>query len=111
MVRRVICLSGMLLLIALSGIAQFGVRPLSGVVTDARGNVLPGVAVQIENEHTLIVMSRMTGKDGRYYVNQLSDDSDYVVRAKYKRFWSRPRTLSKFDSSKHPEVDLVIPIE
>jgi len=69
------------------------------------------VAVQVENTVTLSIRSYITGKDGRYQFNLLNDDTDYILKAKYRRYWSRPRTLSKFDSSRHPEVDLVIPIE
>jgi len=56
-------------------------------------------------------MSHITGKDGRYYFNLLNDNIDYTLTAKYRRSWARPKTLSKFDSSQHPEIDLVIPVE
>jgi hypothetical protein len=110
--KRTIRLFAMLLLLGLPGAPQlFQLRPLAGVVTDKRGNTLPGAAVQLENSATLVVISYITGKDGRYRFNLLHDDVDYTVKAKYRNYWSEKRTLSKFDSSKHPEIDLVIPIE
>jgi len=93
------------------GNAQFKERDVSGVVTDARGNPLPKVAVQLENTGNLIVRSYITDKDGRYYFAGLIDSVDFILKAKYRNYWSRPKTLSKFDSSAHPEVNLVIPID
>jgi hypothetical protein len=86
-------------------------RSVTGVVTDKRGNVLPGAAVQLENTATLLIMSYITGKDGRYHFRNVNDDIDYTLKAKYRKYWSERKTLSKFNSSKHPVVDLVIPIE
>lgn len=91
--------------------AQFKLRAVSGFVTDMRNNPLPNVAVQLENTRDLAVRSYITGKDGRYYFNDISDDVDFTLRAKYRKWWSKPKTLSKFDSSTHSEVDLVIPID
>lgn len=105
-------LSAMLLLFGLSCTPQISqVRPLSGVVTDKRGNALPGAAVQLENTATMVVVSYITDKDGHYHFNLLHDDVDYTVKAKYRNWWSEKKTLSKFDSVKHPEIDLVIPID
>jgi hypothetical protein len=110
--KRTILISAMLLLLGVPGVPQlFNLRALNGVVTDKRGNTLPGAAVQLENANTLIVMSYITGKDGHYHFNQLHDDVDYTVKAKYRNYWSEQKTLSKFDSSKTPEIDLVVPIE
>jgi len=91
--------------------AQFKLRDVSGVVTDARGNALPRVAVELENTRNQTVRSYITGKDGRYHFNGLNDDIDFTLKAKYKDWWSKPKTLSKFDASIHPEVNLVIPID
>lgn len=55
-------------------------------------------------------MSWITGKDGRYHFNGLSDNTDYTIRANYRNSWSKSKRL-KFNSSKHPEIDLVIPVE
>jgi hypothetical protein len=104
--------SATLLLLVVPGVPQlFNLRTLNGVVTDKRGNKLPGAAVQLENANTLTVMSYITGKDGHYQFNLLHDDVDYTVKAKYRNYWSEQKTLSKFDSSKTPEINLVIQIE
>ena len=91
--------------------AQYQPRDVSGVVTDLRGNPLPKVAVQIENTNTLRVRSYITGTDGRYHFNDLNDDIDFVLKAHYRRFWSKPKTLSKFNTEPHPMVTLVIPVD
>jgi hypothetical protein len=109
--RQLILSSLMGLLILAPCDAQFKERDVSGVVTDARGNALPRVAVQLENTRNLSVRSYITGKDGRYHFNGLNDDIDFTLRAKYLTYCSKPKTLSKFDASSHPEVDLVIPID
>lgn len=101
----------MLLLVWLPCAPQFEVRLVSGVVTDMRGNALPDAAVQLKNTATLSILSYITDKDGRYHFSRVYDDIDYILKAKYRDFWSTPWTLSKFNSSKHPEVNLVVPIE
>lgn len=99
------------ILTVFSGESQYKPRPVIGVVTDKRGNTLPGAAVQLENTFDLTVRSYITGKDGRYHFTGLNDDVDYILRAKYRNYWSEHKTLSKFNSSPHPEVNLVIPID
>jgi hypothetical protein len=91
--------------------AQYKRRTVTGVVTDKAGNTLPKVAVQLENTRTLAVRSYITGKDGRYRFDGLNDDIEYTLKAKYRNYWSQQKTVSKFDSSPHPEVDLMIPID
>jgi hypothetical protein len=91
--------------------AQYKPRPVAGIVTDKRGNTLPGAIVQLENTRTLIVRSYITLKDGHYRFDGLNDDIDYTLRARYRNWWSVPKTLSKFNSSPQPEVDLTIPID
>jgi len=86
-------------------------RTLTGMVTDKRGNALPGAVVQIENASTLAVRSYITGKDGHYHFAQLSDEVDFTVKAHYRNYWSETKTLSKFDASIHPVVNLLIPID
>jgi len=88
-----------------------GPRPLTGMVTDKKGNTLPGAVVQLENTRSLIVQSYITQKDGRYHFEGLNEDIDYTLRARYRNYWSDQKTLSKFNGAAHPEVNLVIPIE
>ena len=112
---RQLILASVVALLALvsgnSGNAQFKERDVSGVVTDARGNPLPQVAVELENTGNLIVRSYITDKDGHYYFAGLIDDVDFTLKAKYRNFWSKPKTLSKLNASAHPQVNLVIPID
>ena len=96
---------------ALSIASGQGTRSVTGVVTDNRGNPLPGAAVQIENAHTLEIASYLTKDDGTYYFHQLSTDMDYTLKAKYKRWWSKEKLLNKLDSKTNATIDLTIPIE
>ena len=99
------------LLICLTCLAQFTTRTVAGVVTDKRGNALPNSAVELENAITLSVMSAITDKHGHYHFSGLNSDIDYSLRAKYRNYWSKPKTLSKFNTAPHPQVDLVVPID
>ena len=65
------------------------------MVTDKRGNALPGAAVQLENTATLFVTSYITGKDGHYHFNQLHDDVDYTIKAKYRNYWCRAKKTTE----------------
>ena len=109
--RRAVLLATIVLLAGRTGESQFKQRTLSGVVTDKRGNTLPGTAVQLENTRDLTVRSYITAKDGRYQFYGLNDDVDFTVKAKYRNYWSETKILSKFDTSAHPELNLVIPID
>jgi len=113
--RRQLILASVVALLALvlgnSGKAQFKERDVSGVVRDARGNPLPQVAVELENTGNLIVRSYITDKHGHYYFAGLIDDVDFTLKANYRNFWSRPKTLSKLNASAHPQVNLMIPID
>ena len=91
--------------------AQFSRRTVTGIVTDKRGNTLPGAVVQVENTVDLTVRSYITGKDGRYQFTDLNDDVDFILRARYRNHWSASKTLSRFDSSMHPKVNLIILID
>ncbi len=86
-------------------------RSVSGTVLDAAGNSLPGTVVQCENTVNLNVQSYITREDGGYSFNQLNPDVDFVLKAHYKRWWSKPVTLSKFNENRHPRIDLIIPVE
>jgi len=111
MLKRTIRLSVLLFLIGFPSLPQFEVRDVSGVVTDGRGNPLCGAAVLLENLNNVSIMSYITGEDGCYYFNGLHGDIDYTLRAEYRNYCSERKTLSKFKSSKHPRIELIIPIE
>jgi hypothetical protein len=91
--------------------SQNGPRPVTGMVTDKKGNTLPGAVVQLENTRNLTVQSFITKQDGRYHFEGLNEDIDYTLKARYRNYWSEQKTLSKFNGSARPEVNLVIPIE
>jgi hypothetical protein len=93
------------------GASQVEWRSVSGTVLDRRGNALRDATVQLEDSATLSIRSYITGEDGRYHFTGLRDDLDYTLKAKCRNLWSKPRTLSQFDSSKHFEVNLVIRTE
>lgn len=111
MLGKAVLVVAMALLAQLPCQAQFNLRTVTGVVTDKRGNVLPGAVVQLEDSVTLSIRSYITGKDGRYHFSELNDDIDYTLKARYRKYWSETKTLSRFNSSTHPEVNLVIPID
>lgn len=108
MLKRLI-LVGLLALSTVS--AQYKTREVTGIVTDMRGNPLPKAAVQLENTRNMSVRSYITGKDGRFNFNDLNDDIDFTLRARYRSWSSKSKTISRFDSSTHPEVTLIIPID
>lgn len=108
---RAICVAVIALFAWVPCGAQYKPRPVVGVVVDRRGNTLPGAVVELENTRNLEVRSFITMKDGRYQFNDLNDDIDYTLKAHYKQWWSEEKTLSKFNSSPHPQVNLVIPTE
>jgi len=111
MLKRMVRLSAILLLVVLPSLPQFEVRDVSGVVTDQRGNALPGAAVQLENLNSLSIESYITGKDGCYYFTGLRDDIDYALRAEYRGYCSVRKILNKLDSSRHARIEIVIPID
>ena len=106
-----ILLAGLVLPLAILLTAQMKPRMVIGKVVDARGNTLPGAVVQLEDTVTLAVRSYITQRDGVYHFDGLSDDVDYELRAHYRGHWSDHKTVSKFDSSTKPQVNLTIPID
>ena len=86
-------------------------RSVTGIVSDKRGNPLKGAAVQIENSGNLSIASYLTRDDGRFYFHQLSRDIDFTLTAKYKRWWSKSKVLSKFNSKAEAEINLEVPVE
>jgi hypothetical protein len=109
--KRLILLSLFGLLALSPAGAQYKMRVVSGIVTDMRGNPLARVAVQLENTRNLSVRSYITREDGRFNFNDLNDDIDFTLRARYRNWSSKLKTIGKLDSSTHPEVTLVIAID
>jgi hypothetical protein len=100
-----------LLLLAAGGASQTGSRTVSGRVLDKRGNTLPGAVVQLENTVTLSIESYIARDGGRYFFKGLNPDVEFTLYARYRNYISKTATLSKFNTSKEPTIDLVIPIE
>src|SRR4051812_8844812 len=101
MIRKATLLAMLALVAWLPCQSQSKTRPVTGIVTDKRGNGLPGSFVQLENTSDLTVRSFITDKDGRYHFTGLNDDIDYTLKARYRTYWSEAKVLSKFNSSTH----------
>ena len=111
MTKRLVRISVLLLVLWFPSPSEPAWRSVAGVVKDAGGNALPASVVQLENEADLSVRSYITGVDGRYRFSEVSYDIDYTLKARYREYWSKAKTLSYFNSAAHPEIDLIIPIE
>jgi hypothetical protein len=86
-------------------------RSVSGMVTDKRGNALPGAVVEIDNSVTKEIQSYIVQKDGRYLFRGLNSDVDFVLHALYRGHLSKNWTLSKFNGAKQAKMDFMIPID
>src|SRR5450631_654411 len=69
-------------------------RSVSGGVTDANGDPVPGAVVQLKNTRTLQVRSFIAKEKGDYYFAGLSKDVDYEIKAELNGKSSAARTLS-----------------
>lgn len=106
-------LTVVLCVLALAGIAlgqKKGKEPpeksVSGIVTDANGNPVPGAIVQLKNTRTLQVRSFIAKDMGEYYFQGLATDADYELRADANGKSSGTKTLSAFDSHAEAKVNL-----
>ena len=99
------------LVLVLAAAAQDHSRAVSGTVTDKAGNSLPNAAVELENKVTLQIQSAITDHEGHYHFSNLNPDVEFTLIAKYKSYWSKKTTISKFNEQRAPVVNLVIPIE
>jgi len=86
-------------------------RSISGVVTDKRGNLLPGAVVEIDDSVTKQIQSYIVQKDGRYHFQDLNPDIEFVLHALYHGHVSKSWTLTRFNGSRRVRTDFVIPIE
>jgi hypothetical protein len=101
----------LLLLLAALTWAAAESRSVSGIVTDKRGNLLPGAVVEIDNQVSKDIQSYIVQKDGRYHFSDLNPDIEFVLRASYRGHFSKNWTLSKFNGAKNAKADFVIPID
>jgi len=111
MLRKGLWLLAFMALLAIRCPSELQYRVVTGVVTDLKGNALPKAVVQLEDTLDLSIRSYITGADGRFHFSQVSADIDYILTARYRNRWSKRKTVSKFSSSSHPEIRLVIPID
>jgi hypothetical protein len=81
------------------------------MVTDKRGNALPGAVVQIDNAVTKEIQSYLVQRDGRYHFSDLNPDVDFVLHAQYRGHLSKSWTLSKFNGARNVKADFVIPVD
>jgi Carboxypeptidase regulatory-like domain len=98
-------------LIAALGFAQELTRTLSGTVRDQNGNPVKGAVVEVEDQLTLRVRSFITQEDGACHFALLTTYTDYRVKARFKGQRSREKKITMFDSSKHPVINLTVPVE
>jgi hypothetical protein len=99
------------MLFAVLAMAGTDGRSVSGVVTDKRGNLLPGAVVEIDNAVTKDIQSYIVQKDGQYHFTGLNPDVDFVLHANYRGHLSKSWTLSKFNGARNVRADFVIPID
>lgn len=111
MTRRIVRFVALLLLLWFPSPSEPAWRSVGGVVKDAGGNALPKSVVQLENEFDQSIRSYLTGADGRYQFGVVSFDIEYTLKARYRKYWSKAKTLSNFSSAAHSEIDLTIPID
>ncbi|HEX4136840.1 MAG TPA: carboxypeptidase-like regulatory domain-containing protein [Bryobacteraceae bacterium] len=81
-------------------------KSVSGMVTDASGNPVPGAIVQLKNLKTLQVRSFIAKDMGDYYFQGLATDVDYELKADANGKSSATRTLSSFDSHTEAKINL-----
>jgi hypothetical protein len=86
-------------------------RSISGVVTDKRGNPLPGAVVETDNSITKEIQSYIVQKDGSYHFQDLNPDVEFVLHALYRGHVSKNWTLTKFNGARHAKADFIIPID
>jgi hypothetical protein len=81
-------------------------KSVSGVVTDASGNPVPGAVVQLKNTKTLQVRSFIAKEMGEYYFQGLATDVDYELKADSNGKSSGTKVLSLFDSHAEAKLNL-----
>lgn len=81
-----------LLLLAVSARSQNTNASFAGVVTDAKGEPLPGVTIQVRNESTGFRTGTQTQADGRYQLRQLPLGGPYVVSVSMIGYTTQQKT-------------------
>lgn len=81
-------------------------KSVSGIVTDAGDNPVPGAVVQLKNMKTLEVRSFIAKDKGDYFFHGLATDVDYELSAESNGKSSPTKTLSSFDSHTDATINL-----
>ncbi len=83
-------------------------KTVTGVVSDAKGEPIPGAVVQLKNMKTLQVRSFIAREKGDYIFQGLAADVDWEVKAMSEGKFSKARTISTFDNHTALTVNLQI---
>src|SRR6185369_15143632 len=83
--RELCCAVVALLVCAALGLAQEYRGRVQGVVVDASGGVIPGVAVVLRNDATGVEVTRLTNSEGRYIFDYV-DPGAYTITADMRGF-------------------------
>jgi hypothetical protein len=94
---------------ALSAKEERPTRVLSGVVSDAVDNPLPGAVVTLTDLQDGKKTATYTGQSGSYQFSQLQITRDYEVQATFKGVSSRVRRISAIDPRNRIVLNLRIP--
>ena len=100
-----LAVSGVLLSAELAHAAD---RQNEGTVYYKGGEPAASAAVQLEDQTTLLVISHLTDKDGRFRFLGLNSDKQYELRATKKGYWSKSRTLDRFSSRTTEKITLYL---
>lgn len=73
-------------------------RTIDGKVVNKLDAPLKGAVVYLKDNHTLSVMSKITGADGEYRFGQLSQNTDYELWAESNGKKSKTKNISSFES-------------
>jgi hypothetical protein len=93
-----VLVSGFVLLAGIDASAQARHRAIQGTVFYKGGEPANRAAVQLEDEVTLQIVSRITDGEGHYHFDGLNPDRDYQVTATKGNLWSKSHRVSRFSS-------------
>jgi len=94
---------------ALAAKEQRPTRVVSGVVSDAAENPLPGAVVTLTDLQDGKKTATYTGQSGSYQFSELQITRDYDVQATFKGVSSRVRRISAIDPRNRIVLNLRIP--
>jgi len=106
--RPIAVLAAVMMLGAVAGAQNFGLRNLQGKVLGAHDAPINGAIVYLQNSRNNDVKTFISTMGGSYRFADLSADTDYTVWAAYQGKKSSTRTVSSFDTRKLVIIDLHI---